>query len=168
MCDCCDYIAARGGDPDDPALGAEFERHERARIRGLVREGGWLVQAVDGWPPFAYTIGLWSRGLPELCVFGLDPSVAQRVLNGLGDAVAAGTPIEDESELRLDEWELRAFRIPNPAEVVLTANWFYRRRPRQSVPALQIVYPDAHGVWPWEPDCQLFPGQQPMPGNFAA
>jgi hypothetical protein len=58
--------------------------------------------------------------------------------------------------------------MPRPADVVVRANAYYRRRDARSVPALQLVYPDAHGVWPWEPGCRLAAGQQPMPGTFVA
>jgi Domain of unknown function (DUF4262) len=141
----------------------------RARLREVVRSGRWsLVSSSHHGVEFCYTIGLWSRGRPELCIFGLESAVAGTVLNAVGETIVHGEQLEDGSGVRVGDWELQAFRVPNPGDILLRANAFYRRKPRQSVPALQLVYPDVHGVWPWEPDSHLFPGQQPMPGSFIA
>jgi hypothetical protein len=103
-------------------------------------------------------LGLWSHGHPELCIFGLEARRALPMLNAVAAQVAAGLGINDGDELAYEDWPLIAFQLPNSEEVVPQANEFYRRKPQNSVPALQLVYPDAHGVWPWEPDCHLFPG----------
>jgi uncharacterized protein DUF4262 len=166
--DVCDYIAQQGGDPDDPELFEEFQRAWRRDVTESIRRGHWKVVAVDDWPPFAYTVGLWSRGRPELLVIGLPPRPAGRLLNLAGNAVRDGLEIDEETEYDFGGAPVKAFWVPNAGEVVLRENWFYRRKPKDSVPVLQLVYPDAHGTWPWEPDCHLPPGQQPMPGEFAA
>jgi hypothetical protein len=87
---------------------------------------------------------------------------------GLAAVRWGGRRVGDGDEFVEGDWEFKAFALPNPGDVVIQANVFYRRKAQQSVPALQLVYPDVRGVWPWEPDCHLFPGQQPMPGNFTA
>jgi hypothetical protein len=123
----------------------------------------------NDWPPFAYTIGLWGIGHPELVLFGLDHDKGSGLLHLIGEEVRDSRKvIDDGDEFCLGDWAFQAFLLPNPGEVVLRANAYYKRKPQRSVPALQLVYPDVHGVWPWEPDCHLFPGQQPMPGEFAA
>ncbi len=168
MCDTCDYLAANAGRASEDELLAEYERLWRRRVRAFIDKGEWLVVSVEEWPWLTYTVGLWSQGHPELCIFGLEPVQGQRLLNAVGEQVVAGHRIDDEDQVLLCEYPLVAFRIPNPGQVVLQANRFYRRNERNSVPALQLVYPDLHGVWPWEPDCHLFPGSQPMPGEFDA
>jgi hypothetical protein len=165
MCDCCDYIAANAGRASEEQLRAEYRRLWRRGIRKLIDEGKWLAIHVEEWPWPTYTIGLWSHGHPELCIFGLEARRALPMLNAVAAQVAAGLGINDGDELAYEDWPLIAFQLPNPEDVVPQANEFYRRKPQNSVPALQLVYPDAHGVWPWEPDCHLFPGQQPMPAN---
>ncbi|MBW8711109.1 MAG: DUF4262 domain-containing protein, partial [Mycobacterium sp.] len=51
-------------------------------LRATIRIHGWAVQSVeDDRLPFAYTIGLHDRGLPELLVTGLSPQPAARLLN---------------------------------------------------------------------------------------
>jgi hypothetical protein len=166
MCDCCDYVAANAGRASDEALRAQYDRLLRRRIRGLIDDGRWLVISVEEWPWLTYTVGLWSRGHAELCTFGLEPYKGQSLLNAVAEQVVDGLRIDDEDEVLVGNWPLIAFRLPNPEEVITKANDFYRRKPRNSVPALQLVYPDVHGVWPWEEDCHLFPGQQPMPGQY--
>jgi Domain of unknown function (DUF4262) len=169
MCECCDYIAANRGRASEERLVQEYERLWRARVRKRLATYGWTVQTVDGWPPFAYTIGLWRLGHPELVLFGLEPQKAYGLLGVIAEDVCInGRRVADGDEFFEGDWEFKAFALPKPGQVVARANVFFRRKPRQSVPALQLVYPDVHGVWPWEPDCHLFPGQQPMPGQFAA
>jgi hypothetical protein len=168
MCDCCDYIAANAGRAGEEELRAEYDRLTRRRIRDLIRADRWLVTYVEEWPWPTYTAGLWSRGQAELCIFGLEPPKGQTVLDAVAAQVVRGRRINDEDEVLVNGLPLIAFRLPNPEDVVTRANDFYRRKPRNSVPALQLVYPDVHGVWPWEPDCHLFPGQQPMPGEYVA
>lgn len=169
MCDCCDYIASQGGRPGDRALTRRFELLERTRIREAIRAGSWRITTVEAEPgrapSVAYTIGLWSLGRPELVIFGLDRARAGEVLNAVGEHLRSAD-VADGDALDLDGWPLAVFDLPNPAQVLLEANWFYRRGPKQSVPALQLVYPDAHGVWPWEPGCHLPPGSQPFPGSW--
>ncbi|MDT4918208.1 MAG: hypothetical protein QOI15_1788 [Pseudonocardiales bacterium] len=166
MCEQCDYLAANAGRASEATLEAEFRRMQRARIRDLIDRGSWLVTLVEDWPWLAYTVGLWSRGHPEICVSGMRTTQAHALLNEIAQRVVDGLPIADGDEIVCDHGlPMMAFRVPKPELFVPQANWFYRRKPRNSVPALQLVYPDAHGTWPWEPDCHLFPGAQPMPGD---
>jgi hypothetical protein len=52
----------------------------------MMREhDGWQVQFVEhDKRPFAYTVGLHDRGLPELLITGLNAQVANRVLKSIG------------------------------------------------------------------------------------
>lgn len=166
MCDCCDYVAAHGGLPGDPELTAEYEFIWRERIRDHIARRGVSMVAVEGsWPELAYTIGLSRLEHPELVIFGLEPAAAMAVLDVVAQAVVRGdVRIADGDEIRDEHWRLQAFALPDPDDVIVRAGWFFGH----SVPALQLVYPDAHGTWPWGPDCHLFPGRQPFPGTAAA
>ena len=71
MCEMC----------DDPTL---TPADLRARDLALIEEYGWLVQYVeagDGEPSFAYTVGLTGLGLAELQVVGLSQSASHELLN---------------------------------------------------------------------------------------
>jgi hypothetical protein len=162
----CDLAAEMGLDSDDPRVIAESNRREHIRIKEFVARKYWLVTAVNGWPRLNYTVGLWSQGLPELVLFGQPGRIAQPLLNEVGALVVAGDfdPYGDE-DVEIAGWQLRPVPLRNPGAVILTANRFYGRKPRNSVPAVQLFYPDVHGVFPWEDECHQFPGEQPLPGE---
>ena len=165
MCDMCD-----AGIGDDPDRRAEYFRELDARIRRVVDAGGWLVQSVEagpGTPAMSYTVGLTEFGHPELVVFGLGPRGSAALLHPLGDAVRSGVDLRS-ARISLSDAPLRVFDVPNSADLLLVANGYYGRPPWDPVPALQVVYPDRYGTWPWEPGCQLAPGSQPMPGTVSA
>ena len=168
MCLWCDYARRKTGDPDDRRAKDEFELIFGEEMAERIRRDYWTVLGVEGLPPFAYTIGLWSQGFPELVVFGLELDEAARVLNAAGAAVRRHGPLTETTEYQFGCYRVQPFVLPNPGQVLLKANAFYGFDPPESVPAMQLVYADAHGTFPWEPDCHLFPGQQPMPGGFAA
>ena len=113
--------------------------------------GGRIVEAgaVQG----AQRAGDPGRGHAQ----GLENSRGRRAVIGHDGAESdfAGVP-------------LIMFDLPNPGEVVFTANNVYQRRPEDSVPALQVVYGDLEGRMPWEPGYDLEPDRQPWPGSFRA
>ena len=57
---------------------------------------------------------------------------------------------------------------PNPGDVVLGANRFYRRPSEHSVPALQLAWDHRDGTFPWDPAYPCGPGCQPRPGTWTA
>lgn len=64
---------------DHPEATAEEYLDE---VYGIMLMHGWAVQHVEcERRPFAYTVGLTRRGLPELVVTGLSPRRGQRLLN---------------------------------------------------------------------------------------
>ena len=109
------------------------------------------VQAVladkprDGW---AYTIGRMRRGLPELVVLGLDPYVAQNLLNFIDenwDDVLNG----DHD----DSWQL----IPIPDRIWETTTYLAgadRDAEERNLErlAMQVVWADDEEGFPWDPD----------------
>jgi hypothetical protein len=144
-----------------------------ARTRNIVREHGWMIQAVFGKgtdPPFAYTVGLFGLDHPELVIFGIDEASAAGVLNHLGERVRQGDCIAPGELLTFDHWphRLHVFPLPNPSEVLFAANRFYHRPPDDPVPALQLVWDDLWGNFPWEPGYQAPAWCQPVPGSFKA
>lgn len=152
-------------------------------IRNTVHRLGWAIQYVGGeecsrpgcdsppgdGPPFAYTVGLFGLGHPELLVFGLPPEPAAWVLNSLGERVRAGESLQPGQLIALADWH-HSFvpeTVPNPGDIVFWANDFYRRRNKGSVPVLQIAYDDGEGCFPWDDDYPV-PEMQPRPGTFSA
>lgn len=156
---------------------------EDARIKTVIRQHGWAIEYIGGGccsapgcdggddegPPFAYTVGLFGLGHPELLVFGLDPDTALAVLNHLGDRIRDGDTLLPGLMIEFDDWPHRVVpeEVPNPGEIVFSANRFYQRPDFASVPVLQLSYDDLGGRFPWEDDYS-HPAMQPRPGTFRA
>jgi hypothetical protein len=120
-----------------------------ALLREKIAAHGWVVQYVEGDKrPFAYTVGLHDRGLPELLVTGLAPRPAGWLLNTFarralvgrkpapGDRVAlpAGTHLELVGVEHPDAHMGMAIAIEG-----------------SDISAVQLVWADDRGRWPWAP-----------------
>lgn len=121
-----------------------------------VKQYGWsvvLVPADGDRPGWACTIGLWhSHRTPELAVFGLDLYEMEEYLNGLGRSSAAGRPpradVVDDAVMKDRPVTFRAVDLHWYRAFFDGAVGFYRRPP---LPYLQLIWPDEHGVFPWQP-----------------
>ena len=155
---------------------------EDARIKQVIREHGWAITYVGGecsrpgcdhppgeGPPFAYTVGLFGLGHPELLVFGVPPELAYELLNHLGEKVREGSELMPGVEISFDQWHHRIVpeEVPNPGDIVFDANRFYQRPAEVSVPVLQLTYDDGTGRYPWHEGYPV-PEMQPRPGTFTA
>lgn len=166
----------------NPGTLAWHDQHD-AWVADTIRRSGWAVNYIGGescsrpgcscendeGPPFAYTVGLFGLGHPELLVFGLDPTTASQLLNYLGSRIKDGEPLVAGIEIEFDEWSHKVVPelVPNPGEIVFEANRFYQRPDEASVPVLQLSYNDPAGRYPWE-DEYVAPQLQPRPGSFRA
>jgi hypothetical protein len=145
MCWQCDH-------PDKPQ--ADYFDH----LRDEIAAHGWVVQYVDhDRMPFAYTIGLHNRGLPELIVSGLAAPRAQWLLNTFAKRMRAGrrpvpgnqvwlpagTRVEFVDVARPNVHLVMAVGIEGPA-----------------ISAIQLVWADGRGRWPWAPGFN--DGRQPQ------
>lgn len=168
-----------------PDLLAWFDQDD-AHITSIVRRFGWYIQYVGGescacpkcngtstskddGPPFAYTVGLFGLGHPELLVFGLGPETTTGLLNELGGRIRGGAQLMPGEIITFQQWPHRVVpeQVPNPGEIVFGANHFYQRPAESSVPVLQLSYDDFEGRFPWYPDYSA-PDMQPRPGTFRA
>lgn len=156
---------------------------EDSNVAQIIRRFGWFIQYVGGGvcarpgcdgghdegPPFAYTVGMFGMGHPELLIVGVSMNDAAGVLNTLGERIRAGANLLPGELITFEEWPHRivAEEVPNPGEIVFSANRHYWRPPEVSVPVLQLSYDDKAGRFPWEPDYQA-PHMQPRPGTFRA
>lgn len=154
-----------------------------AEMASIIRRHGWAVQYVGGsccarpgcgggggdGPTFAYTVGLFGLGHPELLVFSLPPETATVVLNAFGERVRRGEHLIPGQLVTLPGSHhcFVAEEVPNPGEIAFGANDFYQRPPQASVPLLQLTYDDGTGRFPWD-DGYPVPEAQPRPGTFRA
>lgn len=120
----------------------------------LIARYGWMVQAVYGDGdnlPFAYTIGLADKGLPELIVFSLPQKVTQYLLNMMAARLVAGDTLPLGQRLPDIAEGMDTVLLPVPrahAEQYL-CQAFYRN---PTTTALQLVWPDKANRMPWDAD----------------
>jgi hypothetical protein len=174
---CKDDPRCPAPDSDDALVRQQWSDQQDARLRETIRAHGWAVQAVFGnhrrrHPDFAYTVGLWGFGHPELLVVGLPAQTACRLLNELGELVRAGGVLRagdtvDCPELRGGR-TLCLRRVPDPERILFVAQNVYGGPGLRVVPALQVFYPDSQGRYPWDPGYADTRWMQPPPGRFAA
>nr|WP_156686303.1 DUF4262 domain-containing protein [Mycobacterium sp. Marseille-P9652] len=118
-------------------------------LRATILDHGWAVQYVESENrPFAYTVGLHGRGLPELLMTGLPPDTSCRVLNSIahmivddGTHLAPAMHIDYENRFLIEVTE-----VEHPdVHLKLAATLFGPR-----IRALQLVWADDKGRFPWE------------------
>jgi Domain of unknown function (DUF4262) len=115
-------------------------------IYALVQRNGWVVQFVQDRTPFAYTIGLHERGLPELLVTGMPRERANLVLNTVAKYLLdGGRPVPGERMLIGGELLLDFVQVQHPIAHLKFAFSIYGADLR----ALQLVWPDEQGHRPW-------------------
>jgi len=146
-----------------------------AWTRETIRRVGWALQYVfDGEdeqvPPYCYTIGLHELGHPELLVVGLDHGTAAHLLNTVGERIRHGEWLRVGDVLTVDERSnrLEVRTVPNPGDILFSANRHYRRADEDSIPAYQLVWHDMNGRFPWDAGYELPAWRQPLPGTFRA
>jgi hypothetical protein len=103
-------------------------------------------------PPFAYTIGLFRNfNHAEVLVYGLPRERAHALLNNARDDVRAGQRFAVGQTyadlLKGYDCTFRAIPLSQYREHLGWAIWFYDG---PEFPALQLVWPDREGRWPWQ------------------
>ncbi len=122
----------------------------------IIARCGWMVQAVEGsgpYAPFAYTVGLTARGLPELLVTGLQDTAAATILN----RVAAGPELAPGDIFDFDGRNVEVVHVPHPEAHLYVAHDLYGDRLR----AVQLAWQDERGHFP------LVQGPSRRPGRPA-
>jgi hypothetical protein len=151
----------------DQFLRNQFLHHQD----GLIARYGWAVTAVlptptDPGTPFAYTVGLTERAQPELVIAGLDPLIAQALLNDLAQRV-----VDDHTHLthgqRLPDLiaGYDAVLVDGPITEDLYPGSAIGRYGADRVALRQIVWPDRDGRFPWDPGYAYPPQAQPLIGR---
>lgn len=137
-----------------PEPESEFDRQMMAQIHKV----GWYnlhVAEENGSPEFAFTIGHFeNRSHPELIIIGLRPGTAEQFLNLAADRITSANekiiPYKKYNDLA--DGVTVAF-VPVAYkyydEYLGYANWYYDSMPKP-FPALQLVWPDRAGRFPWE------------------
>ncbi|MDT5179124.1 MAG: hypothetical protein QOJ95_3322 [Mycobacterium sp.] len=121
-----------------------------ALLRKKIEAKGWVVQYVEcERRPFAYTIGLHDRGLPELLVTGLAPNRALWLLNTFARRALAGLRAVAGDEVLLPAGtRLEIVDVEHPDAHMGMAIAIEGR----AISAVQLVWADSLDRWPWAPD----------------
>ncbi len=100
---------------------------------------------------FSYSVGLSDKeGCPEIITFGLPPDVAKAGINEAAkimreNDLPTNLPVEKVLNMPVYFLEVDSARA---AEYMRVANW----RANKLLPAVQMVWPDVNGNYPWSND----------------
>lgn len=139
-----------------------------------VKQYGVAIQGVfyssddpDPGPNFMYTIGLAPHGKPELIEFGLPQQVGHHIMNDIAFRIINGE-VElrpgDTIEQMVVDYPVKVVAVRDSWEHLTVANRLYGN-PDGALPALQLVFPDLNGLFPWEPGCE-FEDRFPVLGEW--
>jgi hypothetical protein len=135
-------------------------------LRETIRDHGWAVQYVESEKrPLAYTVGLHSRGLPELVTTGLPADVSCRVLNSIAHMVVDdGTVLAPAMHIDYqDRFLMEVVEVEHP-DVHLK---YAVRLCGREISALQLVWADEKGRLPWTAGWGHGRRRQPVLGRRA-
>jgi hypothetical protein len=97
--------------------------------------------------PLCYTVGLAEQGLPEIVMLGMPHELARQSINN-----AVNLMQDDKLKCSVRQAKVLTSAIypipltPEYSGLLVLAN----QRARQQVPAIQLVYADEAGRYPWE------------------
>lgn len=151
---------------NDVPLNHNIQAEEK--IKSDVKKYGWhvaLFEETDNEPSFAYSIGFWQTfGHPEIIIFGLSLENLHTLIN------TAGEKIKDSKKLEIHEDDFD-FLEEFPVQFISVSSenfkdyfgygmWFYNYQP---FPALQLIWPDKNGFFPWHEGCdKKMKSEQPL------
>lgn len=138
-----------------PNHASESPEALHAHLRDRIGKRGWTVLEVlpdNSGPVFYYTVGLTARGLPELLIFGLDPSTGKKALENIAEKLLHGLEPRDgtlvDDVLRNVPVTLREMRQVKADTHMRYANEFFPG----AVRGMQVIWPDTAGCFPWQRD----------------
>ena len=115
-------------------------------------------------PPYSYTLGLTDRELPELVVTGLPHKRAADVLTRVAWGVLGGETLAPGKRIRMiDRLLAEVVEVAEPGAHLDAADGLYGEK----LAALQFVYTDEDGHWPWDRRFRGGQGGQPVLGARA-
>lgn len=139
------------------------DRSADDELSALIAQHGWAIRHVMGSPDtssFSYTIGLSSFGHPEIVITGMPHEPAQIFLNLVGQQMRAGFRVAHG---------VRTSKFSEGGDVVFidadnTLGLTAVQHRYGDVRALQLVWPDSAGAYPWDAGYRNPPETQPLLG----
>ena len=137
------------------------------RLRAKLDEQCWVVIYVqrDKYrPSCAYTVGLTDHGKPEIVVTGLPQERATDLLNGVAAHLVHADPPPAGERVPLTNGPLiEIVTVAEPSAHLNVAVELFGPQ----LTALQLVYADDRGHWPWDRGFRGGRGGQPVLGARA-
>ncbi|PPC84368.1 MAG: hypothetical protein CTY35_01820 [Methylotenera sp.] len=122
----------------------------------LIKEFGFVVISTttssedDGGDElaFAYTIGMADKGLPEIMMFGLPPRDMNHMLSNAVNRLISNKMVTGITNEEIAMCPIMVGEVDPDvaANYIIQAN----NRAGKDLPALQLVWPDQEGLFPWE------------------
>ena len=134
------------------------------RVQAAIDTRGFGIVSVSGSArsaEFSYTVGLTEQLLPELVVMAVRPRDALRLLDVWASYLLEKSVVLPGETLETGPWLLEAVQVARPEKHLLIADTLYGERLR----ALQLVWGDAAGRWPWDPGHRARRAGQPVLGQ---
>ena len=146
---------------DNPDESAEAEEN-LDELRASVREHLWAIKCVeDDKHPYAYTLGLHELGLPELLATGVTTERALALFDYFApEAILNGTPAPGDRIVLADTAMFEAVEVDHPDAHMNLAVKLYGPELR----AVQLVWTDMSGRWPWDATFDFDGLRQPVLG----
>jgi Domain of unknown function (DUF4262) len=133
-------------------------------VRGQVAQHCWVVVGVRGdryRPPYSYTVGLTNHGKPEVIVTGLPQQRAADLLSGVAaHLMHADAPTAGEQVQLTDGPLIEIVSVSEPSAHLYVAAELCG----PGLQAVQLVYADDRGHWPWDRGFRGGRGGQPVLG----
>ena len=131
-------------------------------LRAIIRTQGWAVQFVESdRTPYAYTIGLHDWDVPELLVTGVSPHRAMRLLTSVARDAVRGDKFTPGQQFTIPVGPvIEIVEVAHPDAHMNFAVAFGGPEIR----ALQLVWADGRGRWPWSAEFADGRATQPVLG----
>ncbi|OBF40623.1 hypothetical protein A5724_07565 [Mycobacterium sp. ACS1612] len=128
-------------------------------LQGKIRKAGWTVQYVESdRPPYAYTIGLHDWDVPELLITGVSRQRGLRLLDAVARKLVSGEVLTPGQQVSLPDGPLvEVVEVGHPDVHMGWAVAFGG----PDIEALQLVWADGRGRWPWS--AQFVDGRATQP-----
>lgn len=137
-----------------------------ADMRDKVAKHGWGVVGVfptpgDPGPGFAYTVGLSEKGLPELVMYGLPTEVAHDIVNMVAKSMVdkESAPPVGEPIYGVASAPLMPIGLKDATDLSMVCSLY-----GSVASAIQLVWPDKAGAWPWDEHYSISADKQPILG----
>jgi hypothetical protein len=129
---------------------------ERRVLNDVAVSGCHVIKVMEdaSGPGFAYSVGLFHNfDHPEILIVGLDLDLMHGIINNLRDDIRSGARFESKRRvagiLEGFDCEFRDVAASHYRGLLGCALWLYGGT---DFPALQCVWPDMKGHFPWEAD----------------